>query len=42
MKKTKQKTNKQTNKKKNNKKINTKGYICIFMFDMINNHNQYL
>ena len=35
--------NKQTNnKKKNNKKINTKGYICIFMFDMINNHNQYL
>ena len=42
MKKTKQKTNKQTTKKKNNKKINTKGYICIFMFDMINNHNQYL
>ena len=42
MKKTKQKTNKQITKKKNNKKINTKGYICIFMFDMINNHNQYL
>ena len=42
MKKTKQKTNKQTTTKKNNKKINTKGYICIFMFDMINNHNQYL
>ena len=43
MKKTKTK-NKQTTakKKKHNKKINAKGYICIFMFDMINNHNQYL
>ena len=40
----KNKNKKQTNnnKKKHNKKINAKGYICIFMFDMINNHNQYL
>ena len=41
----KNKSKKQTNnnnKKKHNKKINAKGYICIFMFDMINNHNQYL
>ena len=42
MKKTKTKNKQTTTKKKHNKKINAKGYICIFMFDMINNHNQYL